>query len=232
MTGARGAQGLQGVKGDTGPQGATGSTGATGATGPGGATGSQGPTGPAGPTGTAGATGATGATGVAGADGATGPAGPTGATGADGATGATGPIGPAQYAEFFAQMPSDNAPTVAPGSAVAFPKDGPQNGAIVRSGASSFVLPDIGTYRVAFTVPVTEAGQLELTLNSAALPYTVYGRATGTTQIAGEALVTTTTVNSQIAVVNPAGESTALTITPLAGGTQPAVASVIIEQLR
>jgi hypothetical protein len=129
-------------------------------------------------------------------------------------------------------MPPDNAATVAPGSAVDFPQDGPKNGAIVRSGVSSFVLPDIGTYRVAFTVPVTEAGQLELTLNSAALSYTVYGRATGTSQIAGEALVNTTTVNSQIAVVNPAGESTALTITPLAGGTQPAIASVVIEQLR
>ena len=132
-------------------------------------------------------------------------------------------------------MPGDNSATVAVGSAVQFPQDGPQKGGIVRSGPSAFVLPTIGTYRVAFSVSVTEAGQLELALDSGAgaveLPYTVYGRATGTSQIAGEALVTTTVINSVISVVNPTGNSTALTITPLAGGTHPVAASITIEQL-
>ncbi len=129
-------------------------------------------------------------------------------------------------------MPPDNAATVAPGSPVEFPQDGPHDGAIVRSGSSTFVLPDIGTYRVAFSVSVTEPGQLELTLDSTALDYTVYGRATGTSQIAGEALVTTTAANSTLSVVNPSGNSPALTITPLAGGTQASAASLVIEQLR
>jgi hypothetical protein len=63
------------------------------------------------------------------------------------------------------------------------------------------------------------------------LPYTVYGRATGTSQIAGYALVTTTAAGSTVEVRNPAGNTTALTITPLAGGTKPAAALIVNEQL-
>jgi hypothetical protein len=88
---------------------------------------------------------------------------------------------------------------------------------------------------VAFSVSVDEAGQLLLALNSGGgwteLLYTVYGRATGTSQISGEALVKTTAVNSALEVRNPVGNSTALTITPVAGGTDPAVASIVIQQL-
>ncbi len=64
-----------------------------------------------------------------------------------------------------------------------------------------------------------------------ALGYTVFGRATGTSQITGEALVTTTVVNSALSVMNPIGNSTALTITPLAGGASPVAASLVIQQL-
>ena len=166
--------------------------------------------------------------GKAGARGKVGPAGPQGPIGQ---TGPPGPPGPSQYAEFFALMPPDNAATVAVGGAVDFPQNGPENGAIARSGLDTFVLPDVGTYRVAFLVSVSEAGQLQLSLNATPLPYAVYGRATGTSQIAGEALVTTTAINSVLSVVNPSGNSTALTITPLAGGAQPVAASLIIEQL-
>ncbi len=42
----------------------------------------------------------------------------------------------------------------------------------------------------------------------------------------------TTAVNSILTVRNPAGNSTALTITPLAGGTRPVSASLIVEQLQ
>ena len=128
-------------------------------------------------------------------------------------------------------MPPDNATTVAVGGAVDFPQNGPASGDIVRLGADTFELPDIGTYRVAFTVSVSEAGQLMLTLNGVDLPYTVSGRATGTSQIVGEALVQTAAIDSVLAVVNPTGNSTALTITPLAGGTRPVAASLIIERL-
>jgi hypothetical protein len=177
---------------------------------------------------------------LSGAIGATGPKGNAGATGATGGlgpkgdTGSTGPIGLSQYAEFYALMPPNNAATVAAGGAVEFPQNGPQQGNIARSGGdspSAFVLPNIGTYRVAFSVSVSEAGQLELTLNSGVLPYTVYGRATGTSEISGDALVSTTVINSVVSVVNPSGASTALTITPFAGGASPAAASLVIEQL-
>ena len=54
-----------------------------------------------------------------------------------------------------------------------------------------------------FQVSVTEAGQLILTLNGADLAYTVVGRATGTSQIIGMALVQTTVINSLVTCSEP-----------------------------
>jgi hypothetical protein len=243
FTGPLGPHGAGGPAGATGATGEVGSAGAAGAQGvPGGQgfSGALGPQGPGGPAGATGATGEVGSAGAAGAQGAPGvpgvpgTPGSTGATGPQGPAGATGSAGPSENAEFFALMPPDNAATVAGGSAVEFPQNGPNTGAITRKSTESsrtFILPNIGTYCVAFSVSVDEAGQLELKLGSLALPYTVYGRATGTSQITGEALVTTTERDSVVSVINPAGNSTALTITPVAGGAHPAVASLVIEQL-
>ncbi|MBE6147485.1 MAG: collagen-like protein [Firmicutes bacterium] len=213
------------------PQGATGPTGTTGPTGPTGATG---------PTGTA-ATLAVGTT-------TTGEAG-TAATVTNTGTaeaaifdftipqGATGPTGAAggvlNYADFYALMPPDNTATIAPGTDVSFPQDGPTSGAdISRTSASAFNLGLIGTYQVLFQVGVGEAGQLVLTLNGDELDYTVVGRATGTSQIIGTAIVTTTTTNSVLTVRNPASNAAALTITPSAGGTEPVSAHLVITQLQ
>ena len=196
--------------------------------------GSPGLVGPRGPRGFTGAKGKTGALGHRGPRGRLGVTGATGVIGPTGPAGATGPIGltgTSAFAEFFALMPPDNAATVAPGTPVSFPQNGPTSGTSVRLGANTFQLPAIGTYRVSFSVSVTEPGQLVIVLNGAQLPYTVYGRATGTSPIAGDALVQTTTVNSVLSINNPAGESTALTITPVAGGVDPAVASLVIEKL-
>ncbi len=186
-------------------------------------------TGPAGPQGAEGARGSTGADGTPGPQGDPGRTGPQGDPGP---TGRTGPAGTTEFAEFFALMPPDNAATVAPGTDVDFPQDGPSSGTITRTGPDTFDLAEIGTYRVAFNVSVSEAGQLILTLDGADLAYTVTGRATGTSQITGESLVETTSANSILTVRNPAGNSTALTITPLAGGTRPVSASLIVEQLQ
>ncbi|HEV2924488.1 MAG TPA: hypothetical protein VGW98_10670 [Solirubrobacteraceae bacterium] len=97
------------------------------------------------------------------------------------------------------------------------------------------MLPNIGTYRVAFSVSVNEPGQLVIGFDSGKgmeeLAYTVYGRATGTNQISGEVLVTTTVAKSALELRNPAGNTPALTITPVAGGTHPAAASIVIQQL-
>jgi hypothetical protein len=164
--------------------------------------------------------------------------GPTGAQGIEGSIGATGTTGAAggvlDFADFYALMPPNNAATVAPGTDVSFPEDGPASGSglISRTSASSINLSDIGTYQVLFQVSVDEAGQLILTLNGADLAYTVVGRATGTSQIVGIALVQTTIFNSILTVRNPAGNSTALTITPLAGGTSPASAHLVITRIK
>jgi hypothetical protein len=230
-TGLQGPRGPVGPKGARGATGATGGRGATGPAGPAGATGSQGARGPIGMQGPAGPVGATGATGARGPAGATGAKGASGTTGATGSQGIPGTSGIIAEAEFFALMPPDNAATVAPGTAVQFPQNGPTVGSsITRTGTSTFQLSAIATYNVSFVVSVTEAGQLGLSLNGAELPYTVNGRATGTSQIVGQALVTTTALNEILRVENPAGESTALTITPLAGGTDPVSATLVIQQ--
>jgi hypothetical protein len=142
------------------------------------------------------------------------------------------------YADFYALMPGDNTATVAVGAAVEFPQDGPTTSPayIIRkagvTSAYSFVLPDIGTYEVMFQVSGSEAGQLVLYLDpatgtAAPLPYSVVGRATGTSQIVGICLVTTTVANSVLSVRNPAGNSTALTITPTAGGASVVSAHLV-----
>lgn len=165
------------------------------------------------------------------------PRGPAGPQGPIGETGPVGPQGPAggvlNFADFYALMPPDNAATVAPGTDVSFPQDGPNSGSdITRTGPDSFNLAQIGTYQVLFQVSVTEAGQLILTLNGADLAYTVVGRATGASQIVGMAIVATTSVNSILTVRNPAGNAAALTITPLAGGTRPVSAHLVITQIQ
>jgi Collagen triple helix repeat (20 copies) len=234
-TGARGAvgpNGAVGAAGPAGPQGPAGSKGDTGAKGDAGAAGSAGTQGPAGPKGDTGDTGAIGPAGPLGPAGAAGPAGPTGPIGPAGLNGAAGAAAVSGFAEFFALMPPDNASTVPAGGDINFPQDGPADttGDIVRLSASAFDFADAGTYDVAFSVPVDEAGQLELTLNGVPLAYTVSGRATGTSPIAGEALVTAS-AGDVVTVRSPASAITALTISELAGGAEPSSATLTIERL-
>jgi len=236
-TGAAGPVGPQGPVGETGPVGPQGPAGETGPVGPQGPVGETGPVGPQGPVGETGPVGPQGPVGETGPVGPQGPAGETGPVGPQGPVGETGPAGPAGgvlgYADFYALMPPDNAATVAPGTDVSFPQDGPNSGTgIARSGPSSFTLAEIGTYQVLFQVSVTEAGQLILTLNGADLAYTVAGRDTGSSQIVGMAIVETTVINSILTVRNPEGTAAALTITPLAGGTRPVSAHLVITQLQ
>ncbi len=249
--GPQGIQGIQGPAGETGPAGPQGPIGLTGPAGPQGpigltgATGPQGPageTGPAGPQGPIGLTGPTGPQGPIGLTGATGPQGPAGETGAVGPqgpiglTGPAGPQGPAGtvlgFADFYALMPGDNADAVAAGADVDFPQDGPNSGnGIARTSASSFTLADAGVYQVTYFASVDEAGQLVLTLNGVEIPYTVVGRATGTSQITGSAIITAP-AGSVITVRNPEGTATALTLTPNAGGIDPVSAHLTILRLQ
>lgn len=174
--------------------------------------------------------------------GAQGIQGPQGIPGPRGAQGIPGPQGPSggvlDFADFYALMPSDNAATVAVGGNVDFPQDGPSSGTglIARIGVDTFNLANIGCYQVLFQVSISEAGQLVITLDSGSgaieLPYTVVGRATGSCQIVGMALVQTSVVNSILTISNPSSNSTALTITPIAGGTEAVSAHLIITRIQ
>ena len=97
-------------------------------------------------------------------------------------------------------------------------------------------LPAIGVYEVSWQVSVTEPGQLVLGLDTGAgaveVPATVAGRATGTSQISNHVIITTTVADTKLTIRNPSGNSTALTITPLAGGTHAVSASLVIKQLQ
>lgn len=243
--GEPGISGSQGTDGAVGPSGATGATGGRGANGATGSTGAQGLSGAAGPQGITGGRGATGANGEQGVAGPAGSSSSSGATGAPGAPGSqgtrgeqgiagpTGPMGSGEAALFYALMPGDNAATVAVGSDVQFPNSGPTSSTgIFRNTASSFKLVTPGVYRVIFQTSINEAGQLELTLNGSPINYTVTGRATGTSYIGLTTLIQTTVADSLITVRNPAGNSTALTLTPLAGGTNPVAATLLIELVK
>lgn len=58
------------------------------------------------------------------------------------------------------------------------------------------------------------------------------GRATGTSAIVGLKIITTTEENSVLTVRNPTGNAATLRITPLAGGTRPVSAYLVIIQLQ
>jgi hypothetical protein len=132
-------------------------------------------------------------------------------------------------------MPGDNAVPIAPGTAVQFPRDGPTSGEITRMTASVFNLKTAGTYEIQFQVPVTEAGQLDIAVDNGSgfleVASSVVGRATGDTQIVGTSLITTTVSNTKLSIFNPSGNSTALTITPFAGGTHSVSCHLVIKRL-
>ena len=239
FTGPAGSSSNTGASGNTGSTGFTGESGSTGASGDTGSTGDTGFTGFTGFTGSTGSTGFTGDTGFTGSTGLTGSTGFTGSIGSTGFTGFTGSIGSTgatgtfilEAADFYALMPDDNSATVAAGTAVSFPQNGPVIGSnISRLSASVFNLAAVGIYSVSFHVSVTEAAQLVIVVNSVEQPYTVVGRATGTSLISETCLIQTETANSTLSVHNPAGEAVALTITPLAGGANSVSAHLTITR--
>ncbi len=168
----------------------------------------------------------------------TGPRGCDGRDGIDGSAGRDGTAGVSgnaifAAADFFALMHGDNAATVATGGDVDFPQNGENIGTdITSTGNDTFNLASIGLYMVQFQVSVTEAGQLVLTLNGIELANSVVGRDTGNSQISGVSLVRTTSANSVLTVRNPTGNAAALTITPLAGGSEPVSAHLVITRLQ
>jgi hypothetical protein len=134
-------------------------------------------------------------------------------------------------ADFYALMPGDNTATIAAGSPIEFPQNGPTNGGITRLNAAQFILSDIGLYEVNFEVSITEAGQLVVVVGGTELLYTVVGRATGASQIVGLSLIETSLLNSVISINNPLGSLAALTVTPVAGGVDSVSAHLVIKRV-
>lgn len=236
-TGPQGVQGLQGPRGQQGPtgaQGIQGITGATGPTGPQGIQGETGATGPTGPQGIQGETGATGPAGPQGVQGETGATGPTGPQGIQGETGATGPTGPAaasEYASYYATAPGDNPTAVTAGNAVEFPTTSSQSTGITRLSDSTFNLAEAGTYLVAFRVNSTNAGQLQIAVNSNGLANGIFGTSTEGASIDGATVITTAQANSVLSIINPTNSTSPITITQNAGGTNPTISTLTIVKL-
>jgi hypothetical protein len=141
-----------------------------------------------------------------------------------GLTTGTGNGGPSDYVSTIAAH-------TAPGTGrVPFPQNGPAAGGIVRVDASSFTLPATGTYKVTATVHTTEPGQLQLEINGVPQPQTTSGNqnptAGGHTHTI-DAIITTGAPNAELAVINPAGNTPALTITPADGASTHANAQTL-----
>ena len=120
---------------------------------------------------------------------------------------------------------------------VPFPRLGPagSNSATNFDGTSAILLPAQGTYKITFNVHTTEPGQLQLELNGLDLADTVAANMNPTSgghPIGGTFIVTTTQATSIVAVINPDGNSTALTITPANGSeTHANTQSLVVEQI-
>lgn len=75
-----------------------------------------------------------------------------GKDGTNGSNGLPGPGIPPNYAEFFANMPTDNPLAIAPSFPIAYPQNGPTTGTIIRDPSvvtnDQFILPAIGTYSI------------------------------------------------------------------------------------
>ena len=215
-------QGPTGPTGPRGPQGLQGLQGLQGATGPQGVQGLQGPTGQQ---------GQTGAQGIQGETGAMGPTGPQGIQGLTGATGPTGPAGASEYASYYATAPGDNPTAVTAGNAVEFPTTSSQSTGITRLSDSTFNLAEAGTYLVAFRVNSTNAGQLQIAVNSNGLANGIFGTSTEGASIDGVTVITTAEANSILSIINPTNSTSPITITQNAGGTNPTISTLTIIKL-
>jgi hypothetical protein len=129
-------------------------------------------------------------------------------------------------------MPGDNPAPIAANAPVAFPNAGPLvgTGIVSNVGGTTFTLTNAGTYEVSWQVSISEAGQLGIALGGTIQPDTVVSRASGSTQLVGDTLITVG-AGAVLSIINPPGNSPAETITPDAGGNNPVSATLTIKQL-
>jgi hypothetical protein len=188
-----------------------------------------------GPQGIQGPQGEQGIQGIQGPAGPQGERGPQGETGPQGPVGATGPQGPAgviNYADFYALSPDDNAEVIPAGEDVEFPQNGPSNGVITRTGASTFNLPEAGTYLVSFNTSLAGAGQLVLTLNGTEVANTAtQSNNEEISSVSQTVIITTTEDNSILALSNPATATNGIQIASSCEGELPASSHLVILQI-
>ncbi len=181
-TGPRGDNGKDGANGRDGSDGVDGRFGSPGATGPAGSPGTTGLTGPQGARGDAGANGLPGSAGAMGpagtqgaqgAPGAPGPAGMQGSTGDPGPAGATGPAGANESSRYTVLT---GQPTFLQGFnqvILTNENSSAQPAALVSNG--QIVLPEAGTYRIAYVAAPEAAGAATVSVSrDAAAAYAVW----------------------------------------------------------
>ncbi len=176
--------------------------------------------------------GVQGIAGVAGPAGAPGLAGAAGAQGIQGITGIPGAPGILDFADFYALQGgafNDN-PSIGVNVPVNFPRNGSTTGTITRTGPSSFNIPTIGTYLVLFQIDINAAAQFVLRLNGGLVPDSEVGRATGSSQLTGISLVTTSTINTVLDLINTSAG--AVFVPNNDGGTQPITAHLVIIRIQ
>jgi len=197
----------------------------------------------------------TGPTGAAGGNG--GLTGPTGASGETGPIGITGPTGPGvNYGFFYGYTTGTDAPgggttyaaTIAPGVAINFPIVGAASGVTINNPGSAtiqtfntqFLLATAGVYEVTYSIQTTEPGQWQAVFTPNPPTNVVLGSTQGDFNptdgghpISQSFMVTSSGGPTQVlSIINPAGNSTALTITPANGSqTHANMPSLVIKQV-
>lgn len=141
------------------------------------------------------------------------------------------PINEPVFAGYYATAPSDNPNPIAASQAVAFPRIAATMGGISQTSPTTFSIATPGVYQVNYNVSSSTPGQLQIELNGTPLANTVTGTPAANGNIVGNSIITTTVPNSTLRIINPAGNTNNVTITPSAGGIDPTVSQLNIEKL-
>jgi hypothetical protein len=114
---------------------------------------------------------------------------------------------------------------------VPFPRNGNFVGShIARNSASDFIVDLTGIYEVGWMVGIVEASQLQLAVNDVGIANTCNLSGAGT-QINSNRVLVSLVAGDKISIINPPGNSTALTVQPADGSDTHAQAPNILIRL-
>lgn len=167
---------------------------------------------------------------IVGPPGPMGPRGPRGHRGPMGPQGPAAPVVPQVYGSYYALAPADNPNPITAGQAVAFPSVASSDG-VVQTSPTTFNLVEPGTYNVNYRINSSTAGQLQVALNGAGVAYTTTGINAGNDVISGNTMITTTAPNTLLSIINPATNTTSVTVAQNAGGTVPTASQLNITKI-